>query len=348
MYYIGVDIGGTFTDCVLVDQSGHHRAAKTLSTKHDPALGVLTGLERLAEAEGIDLPTLLRRTSRFGHGTTIGTNAVLERAGARVGLVATAGHGDALSIMRGSGRVAGRPIEDVFAVHGSRLPAPIVVPGAVLEVHERIDASGAVVVALDAARAVEDIKQLIAEHRLDSIAIALLWSFVNSDHEKALAEALAIAAPDIFVSSSVLVSPRLGEYERTVATVMNGYVGPACSRYLGELAERLGESGLSEPLLVMQSNGGVLPAEAAATTWLGTVDSGPAGGLTGVASLARAFGHDRVVATDMGGTSFDIGLVVDGKPVMADDNVIDQYTYRIPRLAVKTIACGGGTLAPVR
>jgi N-methylhydantoinase A/acetone carboxylase, beta subunit len=241
--------------------------------------------------------------------------------------------------------VAGRSIEEVFAVNGSRLPAPITVPGAVLEVHERIDASGAVVVDLDTERAVEDITHLIAEHRLDSIAIALLWSFANAKHEQALVEALATAAPEIFVSSSAVVSPRLGEYERTVATVMNGYVGPACSRYLGRLAERLGATGLAEPLLVMQSNGGVLPAEVAAATSLGTIDSGPAGGLTGVATLAQAYGHDRVVATDMGGTSFDIGLVIDGKPVMAEDNIIDQYTYRLPHLAVKTIACGGGTLA---
>src|SRR5690606_37740509 len=112
-----------------------------------------------------------------------------------------------------------------------------------------------------------------------------------------------------------------------------GYVGPACSRYLGRLADRLSHTGLTEPLLVMQSNGGVLPAESAATISLGTIDSGPAGGLTGVATLAQAYGHDRVVATDMGGTSFDIGLVIDGKPVMAEDNVIDQYTYRLPHLA---------------
>jgi N-methylhydantoinase A len=122
MYYIGVDIGGTFTDCVLVDQQGNHRTAKALSTKDDPVSGVLSGLDRLAEAEGIDLPTLLARTTRFGHGTTIGTNAVLERQGARIGLVATAGHRDALTMMRGAGRVAGRPIEHVFSVHGSRLP----------------------------------------------------------------------------------------------------------------------------------------------------------------------------------------------------------------------------------
>ncbi|HEY0402861.1 MAG TPA: hydantoinase/oxoprolinase family protein, partial [Blastococcus sp.] len=344
-YYIGVDIGGTFTDCVLVDQQGNHRAAKALSTKDDPVSGVLAGLERLADTEGIDLPTLLARTSRFGHGTTIGTNAVLERQGARVGLVATAGHGDALMMMRGSGRVAGRAIEQVFSVHGSRLPEPITAPGAVVEVHERIDASGAVVVTLDVETAVKEITRLIAEHRLDSIAIALLWSFGNAEHEQALVQALAVAAPDVFLSSSAEVSPRLGEYERTVATVLNGYVGPACTRYLGRLAERLRSAGLAEPFLVMQSNGGVLPAAAAAATPLGTIDSGPAGGLTGVATLARAYGHDRVVATDMGGTSFDIGVVIDGKPVMAEENVIDQYTYRLPRLDVRTTACGGGSLA---
>jgi N-methylhydantoinase A len=345
MYYIGVDIGGTFTDCVLVDQTGSPRAAKVLSNREDPVLGVMVGLTQLAEDEGVSLTTLLARTSRFSHGTTIGTNAVLERTGARVGLVSTAGHGDALKIMRGSGRVAGRSIEDVFAVHGSRLPEPITVPGAIAEVHERIDASGDVVVELDIDRAVDDILELITEHRLDSIAIALLWSFANAKHEQALVDRLTAAAPGIFVSSSAVVSPRLGEYERTVATVLNGYVGPACARYLRRLAEQLHGAGLPDPLLVMQSNGGVLPAATAAAIPLGTIDSGPAGGLTGVATLARSYGHDRVVATDMGGTSFDIGLVVDGKAVMAADNVIDQYTYRLPHLAVKSIACGGGTLA---
>jgi N-methylhydantoinase A len=334
MYYIGVDIGGTFTDCVLVDRAGNHRTAKTLSTKDDPVSGVLAGLERLAETVGVDLTTLLERAERFGHGTTIGTNAVLERSGARVGLVATAGHGDALAMMRGAGRVAGRSIEDVFSVHGSRLPAPLIVPGAVVEVHERVDASGKVVVELDIDAAAERIGRMIAEYELDSVAIALLWSFANPAHEKALAQAIS----DVFVSSSAEVSPRLGEYERTVATVLNGYVGPACSRYLSDL-----ESRLATPLLVMQSNGGVLPASAA--TPLGTIDSGPAGGLIGVATLAGAYGHDHVVATDMGGTSFDLGLVVDGRPVMAEERVIDQYTYRLPHLDVRSVACGGGSIA---
>src|SRR6267378_1259652 len=334
MYYIGVDIGGTFTDCVLVDREGNHRTAKTLSTKEDPVSGVLAGLERLAETVGVDLTTLLERAERFGHGTTIGTNAVLERSGARVGLVATAGHGDALAMMRGAGRVAGRSIEDVFSVHGSRLPEPLIVPGAVVEVHERVDASGKVVVELDVDAAAERIGRMIGDYELDSVAIALLWSFANPAHENALAQAI----PEVFVSRSSEVSPRLGEYERTVATVLNGYVGPSSSRYLSEL-----ESRLATPLLVMQSSGGVLPASAA--TPLGTINSGPAGGLIGVASLAGAYGHDHVVGTDMGGTSFDLGLVIDGKPVVAEQNVIDQYTYRLPNLDVRSIACGGGSIA---
>jgi N-methylhydantoinase A len=334
MCYVGVDIGGTFTDCVLVDRQGNHRSAKVLSTKEDPVAGVIAGLGQLAETAGVDVPTLLERTDRFGHGTTIGTNAVLERRGARVGLVATAGHGDALAMMRGAGRVAGRSIEGVFSVHGSKLPTPLIVPGAVAEVQERVDARGKVVVELDTDAAVERITRMIAEYELDSIAVALLWSFANPAHEEALAQAI----PDVFVSRSSEVSPRLGEYERTVATVLNGYVGPASSRYLIDL-----ESRLATPLLVMQSSGGVLPASSA--TPLGTINSGPAGGLIGVATLAGAYGHDHVVGTDMGGTSFDLGLVIDGKPVVAEDNVIDQYTYRLPNLDVRSVACGGGSIA---
>ncbi|MDB5065833.1 MAG: hydantoinase/oxoprolinase family protein [Chloroflexi bacterium] len=345
MYYIGVDIGGTFTDCVLVDSGGRHVTAKALSTRTDPVEGVRVALTRLGEQICSDLPTMLASTSRFSHGTTIGTNAVLERRGARVGLITTAGHGDALAMMRGRGRVAGRPIEEVFQVHGTSLPAPLIVPGAILELHERVDRTGTVVVALDPERAREEIRGFVRRHQLDAVAVTLLWSFVNPVHERLIADLLTDVAPETYVSQSVDVSPRLGEFERMVATVINGYVGPACGRYLGDLADSLHRDGLETPLLVMQSNGGVLPAAAAAATSLGTIDSGPAGGLTGVASLARAYGHERVVATDMGGTSFDIGLVLDGQPVMAEENTVDQYTYRLPRLDVRSVACGGGTIA---
>lgn len=345
MYYIGVDIGGTFTDCVLVDSEGKHVTAKALSTRANLVDGVRAALGRLGEQVGSDLPAMLADTSRFGHGTTIGTNAVLERRGARVGLISTAGHSDALTMMRGRGRVAGRPVEQVFEVHGTSLPDPLIVPGAVLELQERVDRTGTVVTTLDPDRAREEIHEFVRRYELDAVAVTLLWSFVNPAHEQLVADLVAEVAPEVYVSPSVQVSPRMGEYERMVATVINGYVGPACSQYLGNLADSLRQDGLATSLLVMQSNGGMLPAAAAAANSLGTIDSGPSGGLTGVASLASAYGHDRVVATDMGGTSFDIGLVVDGQAVMADENVVDQYTYRLPHLDVRTVACGGGTLA---
>ena len=350
MFHIGIDIGGTFTDCVLIgaDTDGRvttYRTAKALSTPGDPADGVMAGLAELAVSVGLPLPELLGQTERFGHGTTIGTNAVLERTGARVGVITTAGHGDALAIMRGHGRVAGRRVEDVFRVRGTSLPAPLVVPGAVLELHERVDAAGKVVVTLDESQAMAAVSAFIAEHRLDSVAVAFLWSFANPVHELAVEKIVRLAAPDVFVSLSSRVSPRLGEFERTVATVLNGYVGPACTRYLGSMGDRLAATGLRAPLLVMQSSGGVVPAAVAAEVALGTLDSGPTAGLTGVASLAAANGDRDVVATDMGGTSFDVGLVVDGRPAVAEESVIDQYTYRVPHLDIRATACGGGTIA---
>src|SRR5262252_1926227 len=299
MFHIGIDIGGTFTDCVLIgaDADGQvtaYRTAKALSTPADPADGVMAGLAELAASVGLSRPDLLGQAERLGHGTTIGTNAVLERTGARVGLVTTAGHGDALAIMRGHGRVAGRRLEDVFRVRGTSLPAPLIVPGAVLELHERVDAAGNIVVALDEGRARAAVAAFIAEHRLDSVAVAFLWSFANPEHELAVEKLVRQAAPDVFVSLSSRVSPRLGEFERTVATVLNGYVGPACTRYLGSMGDRLAAAGLRAPLLVMQSSGGVVPAAVAAEVALGTLDSGPTAGLTGVAALAAANGDRNV------------------------------------------------------
>src|SRR6478672_9513198 len=202
MFQIGVDIGGTFTDCVLVghpatDGTAAYRTAKALSTKGDPADGVLA---ELADGMGLALPELLARTERFGHGTTIGTNAVLERTGARVGVITTAGHGDALAIMRGHGRVAGRSVEDVFLVQGTALPAPLIVPAAVLELHERVDATGKVVVALDEGRAADAVAAFIRDYQLDSVAVVFLWAFGNPEHEQVIEKIARTVAPDVFVS----------------------------------------------------------------------------------------------------------------------------------------------------
>ncbi|HEX4109702.1 MAG TPA: hydantoinase/oxoprolinase family protein [Solirubrobacteraceae bacterium] len=346
-YYLGVDIGGTFTDCVAVGQDGRVLHAKAPSTTASGSAtdGVLAGLELLAGEAGIPLAELLAGARRFSHGTTIGTNLVVERKGARVGLLATAGHGDALLMMRGNGRTAGLPVDRVFSVHRTDKPAPLVPRRRTAEIDERVAADGEVIVALDEARAREAVRALLELQEPEAIAIALLWSVRNPGHELRLRELVLEARPDLFVSCSHETSPRQGEYERTVATVVNAYVGPASGAYLGELAQTLRERGLSSEPLIMQASGGVVPVEVARRLPLETIGSGPAGGLAGTVSIAAASGHEHVIATDMGGTSFEVGLVVDGRALLASEQVIDQYTFRVPQLDVRSIACGGGSIA---
>jgi N-methylhydantoinase A len=345
-YVIGVDIGGTFTDCVALTPDGRLLHSKTLSTHAtDPGEGVLNGIGLLAEASDQGLSGLLAATDRVSHGTTIGTNLVVERKGARTGLLTTAGHTDVMDMMRGGGRTAGLPFEQVFSVQNTAKPAPLITRERIGAVFERVDRNGAVVAPLDEARARETIRRLLDDQAIEALAISLLWSFKNPDHERRLATIAREMAPGLFISLSSEVSPQLGEYERTVATVINAYIGPASARYLRNTSARLGEKGLTGPFLIMQANGGVIAIAGAERTPLVTLDSGPVGGLAGASSLARLCGHPNVIATDMGGTSFDVGLVVNGRPVIAETCVLSQYTYRAPHLDVRSIACGGGSIA---
>jgi N-methylhydantoinase A len=345
-YVIGVDIGGTFTDCVALTPEGRLVHSKALSTHAtDPGDGVVDGIALLAQALSRPIGDLLAQTERVSHGTTIGTNLVVERKGARTGLLTTAGHVDVMSMMRGGGRTAGLPFEQVFSVHASAKPEPLIPRERIGAVYERVDRTGAVIAPLDEARARSTIRALVEAEGIEALAICLLWSFRNPAHERRLAELAREIAPGLFVSLSSEVSPQLGEYERTVATVINAYIGPASARYLRNTSARLAGNGLCNPFLVMQANGGVIPISAAEQTPLATLDSGPAGGLVGATSLARACGHRNVIATDMGGTSFDVGLVVDARPVIAETCVLSQYTYRAPHLDVRSIACGGGSIA---
>lgn len=343
---IGIDIGGTFTDGIALTADGQFAQAKTLST-HDtnPAEGVMRAVTLLAASLGRDVETLLQATDRFSHGTTIGTNLVVERKGTRVGLITTRGHRDNLRIMRGAGRVAGLPIDRVFDVQATKKPEALVAPTSVLEVDERVDRHGEVLVAFDPHRVREQLAEFLESQPIDALAISLLWSFKNPVHEQQIAALARSIRPDLFLSLSSEVSPRLGEFERTVATVLNGYIGPASRRYMMETGHQLRSRGLSNELMIMQSHGGVVPVTTAADVPLATLDSGPTGGLAAAASLAATLNQPNVVATDMGGTSFDVGLVVRGEPVLAEERVIDQYTYRAPALDVRSIACGGGSLA---
>jgi N-methylhydantoinase A len=307
--------------------------------------GVLAGLELLAAEVGVGTDELCAAADRLGHGTTIGTNVIVERKGARVGLLATAGHGDALWMMRGNGRTAGVAPDQLFSVHTTDKPKPLVDRRHVLEVSERVAADGSVLAPLDTERIREQFRSMLVDEQVDAIAIALLWSFRNPEHEQRLRDLVHELAPGLYVSVSSDIAPRQGEYERTVATVLNSYVGPSSSRYLTDLAGAVGQLGLRRPMMIMQSAGGVVPVEVARQQPVQTIGSGPAGGLAGTASIAAASGHRNVITADMGGTSFDVGLIVEGQPLVSSEHVVDQYSFHASRLDVRSIACGGGSIA---
>jgi N-methylhydantoinase A len=345
---IGVDIGGTFTDCVGIDPQGRLHHSKALSTHDtDASDGVLDALSGLADEAGIRTEELLGNAERLGHGTTIGTNLLVERRGAKVALLTTAGHADALSMMRGAGRTAGIPIDRVFDVRATTKPAPLVPRAAIGELHERVTADGTVIAPLDEVRAREVLGALLDGDTIEGVAVTLLWSFRNDVHERRVAELVAELAPDAFVSLSSQTAPRQGEYERTVAAVINSYVGPASVAYLDRLAERLRAAGFTGELLVMQANGGVADVAHARRRPIKLIGSGPAGGISGVSLLAARSGHVNVIATDMGGTSFEVGLLIDGRPVVAGQQVVEQHTFHQSHLDARSIACGGGSIASV-
>ncbi|HWD74139.1 MAG TPA: hydantoinase/oxoprolinase family protein, partial [Solirubrobacteraceae bacterium] len=344
---IGVDIGGTFTDCVGIDPHGRLHHAKALSTHDgDASDGVLQAISALADGVGVSTAELLGQADRLGHGTTLGTNLLVERRGAKVALVTTAGHADALSMMRGAGRTAGLPIDRVFDVRATSKPEPLVPRAAIGEVHERVTADGTVIAPLDESRAREALSALLDDD-IEGVAVTLLWSFRNDVHERRVAELVSERAPEAFITLSSEAAPRQGEYERTVAAVINSYLGPASVAHLDRLADRLREAGFAGELLVMQANGGVADVAQARTRPIKLIGSGPAGGISGVSLLAARSGHANVIATDMGGTSFEVGLLIDGRPVVAGQQIVEQHTFHQPHLDARSIACGGGSIASV-
>jgi len=342
-YIIGIDTGGTFTDCVVIDAGGRIITAKAPSTPDDFSEGVMESLSLAAERLGLAVETLLRDTARLALGTTVGTNAMLERRGARVGLITTQGHRDVIHIMRGARGVPGLNNVQVLHFPESGKPDPIVPKPFIAEVSERVDCKGEVVVELNEAQAEAAIRKLVAKG-VESIAVCFLWSFKYPDHERRVKAMVERLAPGIFVCCSADLIPRWGEYERTVATVINAYLGPVMSRYLGRLETRAHASGLRYPLQVMQCGGGVIPADEAARRAFLTLDSGPVAGVLASQYLGGIVGRKHIIATDMGGTSFDVGLVWDGLPVASYQSVVHQYEYFVPRIDIRSIGSGGGSV----
>src|SRR3989475_2093273 len=299
---------------------------------------------RLA-AERLTLTTeaLLRDTARLALGTTVGTNAMLQRRGARVGLITTRGHRDVIHIMRGARGVPGLNNVQVLHFPESGKPDPIVPKPFIAEVSERVDCKGQVVVELNEDEARQAIEKLVAKG-VEAIAICFLWSFKYAEHERRVKAMVEQLAPQVFVCCSADLIPRWGEYERTVATVLNAYLGPVMSRYLDRLESRAQAAGLGYPLQVMQCGGGVIPAAESARRAFLTLDSGPVAGVLASQYLGGIVGTKHVIATDMGGTSFDVGLVWDGEPVASYQSVVHQYEYFVPRIDIRSIGSGGGSI----
>lgn len=344
-FAVGTDIGGTFTDMVVIDADQTIRQFKVPTTPGDRSLAVIDGFRRAAEQFDMTLEEFTRNVSYFAHGTTAATNAYLERKGERTGLLITRGFADTLFIQRAMGSWTG--IGDKSAHYSERHnPVPLVPRGDIVEIDERLDFAGDVVVALQRDQVRAAVRKLRSQG-VGAIAICFLWGFVRPDHEIEAAKIVREEWPEVFLTISSDIAPVMGEYERCATTVVNSYLGPIISRYVQLLESRLRENGFAGDFTVMDSAGGVVESREAGKRSVELMVSGPAGGVLASAALARRLGFPNVICGDMGGTSFDCGLIVDGEPLVTTVSITGSYHIASPRISVTAIGAGGGSIASI-
>ena len=344
---VGIDIGGTFTDLVLCLPDHTLFVNKTSTTQNDPAEGVVRGLEAVLARSGKTASDVVE----IVHGTTVGSNTILQKSGARTGLLATKGFRDILEI----GRIRTPTMFDL----AWEKPEPLVPRRWRLEIDERMGADGAVVRALDADSVARAGATFLAEG-VESVAIAFINSYVNAAHEDEAARILAARHPGLLVTTSSGVLAEIKEYERTSTTVVNAYLLPAMQAYLRRLADRLAAMGVRAPLLVMASNGGMIGARHAAGKPVFAVASGPAGGVVGAARLGLARGHGDAIAFDMGGTTAKAAVILDGEPGLTTevefrDGISSPsrfikgggYMLKVPSIDIAEVGSGGGSIAEI-
>jgi N-methylhydantoinase A len=335
---IGIDVGGTFTDLVALDEQGNATFAKTPSTPQDQSAGVMTGLEELALRLKLSRTDMLKATRRLVHGTTVATNALLERKGAKVALLTTAGHRDVIEMREG--------------LKGNRYdlrsppPEPLVPRELRFAVRERLRPDGSVMVPLDLRSLTEAIEAIRAA-AATSVAVCFLHAYRNPAHEAAAAERLAAELPGINISRSSDVLPQIKEYERFSTTVVNAYTGPVVHHYLTSLERRLKETGFAGSFFVILSHGGMAPVEEACRLAAATTLSGPAGGISGCLRCAELLGIRDLVPFDMGGTSTDISLIAGGRASLSSEGTLDGHRIALRSLDIVSIAAGGGSIASV-
>lgn len=327
---VGVDIGGTFTDTIAIDSSGAVLMSKVPTTPGNQAEGFVTGLQ----SAGVDL----RQIAWIVHGTTVGTNATLERNGARCGMITTRGFRDVLELGR-------RERPELFGLKGTY--QPLIPREFRLEVTERLNSDGSVRLPLVEAE-VEQAVLALRDRGVEALLICFLNSYANPKHEQRAAEIAASLWPNSYITRSVDILAEFREVERFGTAAVNAYIQPLIDRYIGGLTAKLEERGMARPLSVMQANGGIMSTRMACEQAVNTVLSGPAAGVIAASSIARQAGRQRIVTCDMGGTSFDVGLIVDGVPfVTSDRDLAFNLPMRIPIIDIHTIGAGGGSIAHI-
>ncbi|MBN2322124.1 MAG: hydantoinase/oxoprolinase family protein [Spirochaetes bacterium] len=333
---IGVDIGGTFTDCVVIDENSVIHRFKELSTPKDPSVGLYNVIKKASKYFNKSLTELLSSLDLFCHGTTVATNTLLTGTGARTGLVLTKGFRDSIEMRRAH--------KDNIWDLRLPVPPPLVPRYLRLGVTERVDHRGEVLQPLDADDA-ESVCRTFKREGVEAVAVCTLFSFLNDSHERAIREIVAKHLPDAFISISSEVLPQIREYERQSTTVANAYVGPKLTVYLSNLETRLKSDGLSRAFYVTASNGGVMTVDTAIRHASATLLSGPAAGAVGAMFFADLLGQKNLILMDMGGTSFDVTLVNNGNVTLSTEGEIAGYRIAKPMIDINTIGAGGGSIA---
>jgi len=336
-FRLGVDVGGTFTDLLLVDESsGQTYMAKVLSTPEDSSIGVLNGIDRICDESDIDAT----QVNQVMHGTTVATNAVLTRKGAKVGLITTKGYRQILQVARSfcPGGLGGWV---------SYMKAPLLAPlELTIEADERMDAEGNVVKPLDVDALRRDASALAEKGEVEALTICLLNSYINGDHEQQVRDVAQEIFGDIPISISSAVVPEMQEYERAETTVVNSYVRPQVSNYVGNLQSSLGERlGDDVNLAILRSDGGLASARASRESPVNLLLSGPAGGVAGAMYFCKRGGFENILTFDMGGTSTDVALIQNGQARIRRETRVGDITVRAPSVDVRTIGAGGGSIA---
>jgi N-methylhydantoinase A len=334
-YKLGIDVGGTFTDFILISDSGETFIHKTLSTPADSSIGVLNGIQDLSNMTDQALPEFVTSIDTIVHGTTVATNALLTTKGAKTALITTKGFRDALEMRRGIR-------EEQYNNHYRNVP-PLVPRYLRLVVNERIDSQGNILIHLEESE-LDPIIEYLKQEKVEAVAVCFMNAFKNSIHEEKVVKYVKDHLPDCFISSSTEVLPSIRFYDRVSTTAVNAYIGPVVANYLGNLKEKLHKIGFSGTLLIMQSNGGVVTPDIVKTSPAVTVLSGPAAGPTAGAYYAKLMNYKDCITIDMGGTSFDASLVIDEQCVTSTEGSINRYRIALPALDIVTIGAGGGSI----